>query len=179
MEAKSKIINAPVSPKYSREVAVTIKGMTAEKAKKFLEGISEMKTPLILRRFNKEVPHHYGKPSRYPVKVAKQFLKVLENAVANAVYMGADEKDIVIIDAHVSRGQHKRPMGARPLGKSKQHTRRANISITVFQKGEPVKRAKPGKTKTEAKPEEKVEVKAETKAPAAKKTAPKKKVNKQ
>ena len=120
-----------MSPKYSREVAVAIKGLTVNEARTFLNLVAEKKKAVLLRRHNKEVPHHHGKPSRYPVKVAKHFIGLLDNAVANAVYQGADEKALKINSIEVYRGYPKKTMGAKAIGKAKQRGRRTSILMIL------------------------------------------------
>lgn len=131
MEAKARLWNVNMSPKYSREVAVALKGMPVVKARKFLEGVVSKETLVRLRRYNKEVPHHEGKPGRYPVKVAQHFLKLLESAMANASYLGADEKKLFVDSVEVYRGRHKRPFGSKPLGKASQRSRRASVLMIL------------------------------------------------
>lgn len=131
MEAKARLWNVNMSPKSSREVAVALKGMRVEKARKYLEGVTTQKTLVQFRRYNKEVPHHKGKPSRYPVRVAQHFLKLLDNAMANAKYLGADEKKLLVDNVEVYRGRHKRPFGSKPLGKASQRSRRASVLMIL------------------------------------------------
>ena len=135
-EAVARAWNLVVSPKYSREIAAAIKGMKVDKAIAFLERVIEMKQPVVLRRYNKEVPHHYGKPARYPVKAAKAILKVLENAKANALYQGMDEEKLYIYRIETHRGIHKRPWGAEPLKRARIRGRRTNIVIVLREEGE-------------------------------------------
>jgi large subunit ribosomal protein L22 len=131
MEVKARLWNVNMSPKYSREVAVAIKGLPVVKAKKLLEGVAAKETLVVLYRYNKEVPHHKGKPGRYPVKVAKHFIKLLDNALANAKYLGADEARLRVDSVEVYRGRHKRPFGSRPLGKVKIRGRRASVLMIL------------------------------------------------
>lgn len=131
MEAKAKLQDVNMSPKFSREVAVAIKGMPVTRARKFLEGVVNKETLVVMRRHNKEVPHHQGKPSRYPVKVAKKFLELLENAVANAKYLGADEGELRVQSVEVYRGSHKRSPVAKALGRSKVRGRRASVMVVL------------------------------------------------
>ncbi len=131
MEAVARIWNVDMSPKYSRELAVEIRGMTLEQARRRINEIIEMKRPLVLRRHNKEVPHHYGRPSRYPVKVAKNFLKLLDNAEANAEYKGADPEKLRIVKIEVYRSYPKRSPGSKPLGRAKIRGRRTSVMVVV------------------------------------------------
>lgn len=131
MEAKARILNVNVSPKFSREVALAIKGQKIDKARKILEDVISLKKPIELKRHNKEVGHHNGKPSRYPVNVSKAFIDLLDNVVANAKYLGAEESRLRVASIEVYRGRHKRTLGSKPLGKVKVRSRRASILIIV------------------------------------------------
>lgn len=131
MEAKARLWNVNMSPKYSREVAAAIKGMPVERARKFLEAVAAQQELVVLRRHNKEVPHHRGKPSRCPVKVARNFLKLLDNALANARYLGADEDKLRVSMVEVYRGRHKRPLGAKSLGRVSVRSRRASVLMVL------------------------------------------------
>jgi large subunit ribosomal protein L22 len=135
MEAKARLWNVNMSPKFSREVALSIKGMEVGRARKFLEGVVDKDTPVELRRHNKEVPHHRGKPSRYPVKVAKNFLQLLDSAVANANYLGAEKGKLRVSRVEVYRGSHKRTPGAKSLGKAKVRGRRASVLMVLEDEG--------------------------------------------
>jgi len=86
------------SPKSAREVCETIKGMSIVQAKKFLQDVLFKKQVIPFRRYTKEVPHrrshfkfHVG---RYPVKAAKEVLKVIGNLEANAEFKGLDTQNI-------------------------------------------------------------------------------------
>lgn len=131
MEAKARIRDVNMSPKFSREVAVAIKGMPVDKARRFLEGVVNKETLVVMRRHNKEVPHHKGKPSRYPIKVARKFMELLDNAVANAQYLGADEGKLRVQSVEVYRGTHKRSPVAKALGRSSVRGRRASALMVV------------------------------------------------
>jgi large subunit ribosomal protein L22 len=100
-----------VSPKNTREVANTIKGMYLEQAKRFLEGVIFMQQPVPFKRHNKKVGHRRGlKPfkwasGRYPEKSARIMYEVLSNAEANAEYKGLDTERCRIIHAAVMKGR--------------------------------------------------------------------------
>lgn len=131
MKATARSWNVNVSPKFSREVASAIRGMPVRKAREFLRGVVNMKQLVVLKRHNKEVPHHKGKPSRYPVKVAKHFIEVLENAVANAEYQGLEGDELKITQLEVYRGTPKRNLGSRALGKVDRRGRRTSIFMVL------------------------------------------------
>ncbi len=167
MEAKARLWNVYMSPKHSRELALNIKGMSVIRARKFLKDVIDMKQLVVLKRFNKEVPHHKGGPARYPIKVSKHFSKLLENAIANAVYQGGDEENLKITTIEVYRGHPKKTMGAKAIGKAKQRGRRASVLMILTQDDKTVKVVK----KTEKKKTQKVK---EVKKNSIKKVAQKK-----
>ncbi|MBR9681087.1 MAG: 50S ribosomal protein L22 [Candidatus Altiarchaeota archaeon] len=139
MEAKARLSNVHMSPKYSREMALAIKGKNILRARKILEDVVTLERPIELKRHNKEVPHKYGKPARYPVKVAKNFLELLHSAIENAKYKGADEAKLIVDNVLVTRGYHKRVMGSKALGKAKVRGRRANVLMVLKEEVKEVK----------------------------------------
>ena len=95
-----------ISPKLSREVAGMVRGMKVDKAIQALEDVVALKRPVPLKRYNKRVSHKQGVgPGRYPEKVAKAFLNVIQSAVANAEYKGLDVDSMVLRTITVSRGK--------------------------------------------------------------------------
>lgn len=95
-----------ISPKLAREVAGMVRGMKVDKAIKALEDVVALKRPVPLKRYNKRVSHKQGVgPGRYPEKVAKAFLTVIQSAVANAEYKGLDVDSMVLRTITVSRGR--------------------------------------------------------------------------
>ncbi|MBR9689364.1 MAG: 50S ribosomal protein L22 [Candidatus Altiarchaeota archaeon] len=176
MEATARLINVNMSPKFSREVALAIKGKSISKARTLLEEVIAIKTPIELKRHNKEVAHKRGKPGRYPVKVAKNFIELLDNVLANAKYKGADEEKLIIDTIEVYRGRHKRTLGSKALGKVKVRSRRASVFLVV--KERETKKTVAKKIKKPVKKETKAPVKKETKQPVKKKTPKAKKTEK-
>ncbi len=113
----------PISPKVATEIGRVIKGWKVDKAKRYLKDVADMKKPVPYRRFNKEVPHQVGVgPGRYPQKVAKYVLEILENAIANAKYFELSEDDLYIKYFRVERAI------SREKGKY------ANVEIMVEEK---------------------------------------------
>ncbi|MBO4798612.1 MAG: 50S ribosomal protein L22 [Candidatus Methanomethylophilaceae archaeon] len=96
----------PISPKYAREVAGMIRGMTVKNAQKALEDVIDKKRAVPLRRYNKRVSHKPGVgPGRYPVKAATYMLRILNSANANAGFKGLDTEKLAISTITVSRGR--------------------------------------------------------------------------
>jgi large subunit ribosomal protein L22 len=96
----------PISPRHSIAICRHIKGWRLEKAKDFLAEVIELKAPVPDTRFGGS-GHRRGKvgPGRFPEKAAKQILKVLEGAEANAEYKGLVTDDMVIIHIASHRGK--------------------------------------------------------------------------
>lgn len=97
-----------ISPKHSVEICRAIRGMNVEKAKDYLNEVIEMKKAVPFKRHNKKVGHRKGLqgwPSgRYPVKAAKEILRIVENAEANAEYKGLDTENLKILHSSSHKG---------------------------------------------------------------------------
>ena len=113
-----------VSHKNTREVTNTIKGMSLEKAKDFLENVILMKQPVPFRRHNKKVGHRHGMQQfkwasgRFPEKSARIVYEVLSNAESNAEYKGLDTEKCRIIHAAVMKGRKIKRYIERAHGRS-------------------------------------------------------------
>ena len=111
-----------ISPKATREVCVAIKGLTINRCKKFLEEVIQKKIAVPFRRFKKKGAHksslqgfHTG---GYPVKAAKEVLKIVENLEANADFKGMDTEKVVIIHSAVMKGRVIKGFKPRAFGRS-------------------------------------------------------------
>ncbi len=140
-EAKGRGEYLPISPKISVEVCRAIKGKEIEKARRILKDAIALKRPIRYYRYKKDTPHKPGKgfgAGRYPVKVSKYILGVLENAVANATYLNLDPEKLYVKIARTERAISKEKRG-----------RYANIEIIVAEKKEEKqkKKEKPKKEK--------------------------------
>jgi large subunit ribosomal protein L22 len=113
---------ARVSHKSSREVCRTIKGMMLTKAKRYLRDVVAKKKPVPFKRFQKKAGHRHGlqkaHAGKYPVKAAKQVLKVLEGAEANAENKGLDTDRMRIIHACAYPGMKIKRFRPRAQGRS-------------------------------------------------------------
>jgi large subunit ribosomal protein L22 len=113
-----------VSPKKTREVCHAIKGMTLDRAKKYLEGVILLETPVPFRRYNKKVGHRHGMhqwkfPSgRFPEKSARMVYEVLANAESNAEYKGLDPERLKIIHAATMKSRKIKRYIERAHGRS-------------------------------------------------------------
>lgn len=104
--ARARGVDLPISRKKSMELCRELRGMELQKAKDYLEDVIAMKRAVPIRRYTRGAGHKKGiGPGKYPVKVAKYILKVLENAESNAEYIGLDTDTLYIksIAAHPGR----------------------------------------------------------------------------
>lgn len=97
-----------ISPKHAGEICRAIKGMLLEKAKEYLEDISEKTRAVPFKRYQKKRAHRKGlskwDAGGYPVKAARAILEVLENVEANASYKGLATEKLEIVHASAHRG---------------------------------------------------------------------------
>ncbi|MGQ9538369.1 MAG: 50S ribosomal protein L22 [Candidatus Bathycorpusculaceae bacterium] len=111
-----------VSHKSAREVCEKIKGMTLIQAKRFLKDVIAKKKAVPFTRFKKKAGHRHGLEKayagRYPVKVAKQILKILEGAEANAENKGLDTERLKIIHASAYPGMKIKRFMPRAHGRA-------------------------------------------------------------
>jgi len=111
-----------VSPKHAREVCKTIKGMMLTQAKSYLKDVMTKKKPVPFTRYRKKAGHRHGLEKafagRYPIKTAKQVLKVLEGAEANAENKGLDTEKLRIIHAAANRGMKVKRFMPRAQGRT-------------------------------------------------------------
>jgi len=111
-----------VSHKHAREVCKTIKGMMLTKAKHYLREVIDKKRPVPFTRFKKKAGHRHGLEKayagRYPVKAAKEILKVLEGAEANAENKGLDTERLRVMHASAYPGMKIKRFMPRAHGRA-------------------------------------------------------------
>ncbi len=106
-----------ISRKHAHEIASAIRGMKLDKARGFLEDVSELKRAVPYKRYKCNIPHRKGMcTGRYPQKAAKEILRVLKNAESNATYKGLDPENMRITHiatkkGHTYMGQFPRAQG--------------------------------------------------------------------
>jgi large subunit ribosomal protein L22 len=86
--AKASARDVDISKKAAREVCNAIKGKSIHECIDYLEAVIEKKIAVPFKRFKTSVGHKsnvskWG-PGRYPVKAAKEILKVVKNLENNA-----------------------------------------------------------------------------------------------
>lgn len=121
--------NVAISLKKSVEVAKFIKGKKADKACSLLEKVIEEKQVVPYTRYFAEMGHKRGKgisTGGYPVKVAKEFLRVLKGAIKNAEEKELGE-DLRVLSCSVRKGSRRYHNG-RFFGRLMKST---NLEIVV------------------------------------------------
>ena len=120
--AKASEREVRVSHKSAREVCKSIKGMMLDQAKQYLRDVMTKKRAIPFTRFKKKGGHRHGLEKayagRYPIKAAKQILRVLEGAEANAEYKGLDIERLRIIHASAYPGMKLKRFTPRAHGRS-------------------------------------------------------------
>ncbi len=98
--------NVKISLKKSVELARVLRGMKVECAEKYLGDIIRLKRPVPYKRYFQEMAHQRGKgvaTGGFPVKAAKEFLRLLKSVVKNASEKNLG-KDLKIISVSVRKG---------------------------------------------------------------------------
>jgi large subunit ribosomal protein L22 len=128
--------NINVSPKHSREICNTIRGMKIERAKELLEGTVRIEKPIPFKRHYKKVGHKKGLwkwfAGRYPVKASKSILKLLNEVEANAEYKGLNTTKLKIVHASAYKGRVIPGFMPRAFGRASPYNHElTNVEIIV------------------------------------------------
>ncbi len=136
--ARARGIEVPISPKKTYEVLNAIRGRSVEEARTILEDAVALKRAVPFRRYNQETAHHRGVgPGRFPVKVARNVLKVLSNAEENAEYDGLDAERLYVKVAASGRGRILKATMPRAHGRATNwNEQTTNIEIVLAERKE-------------------------------------------
>jgi len=136
--ARARGIEMPISPKKTYEVLNAIRGLPVDRATTVLEDAIALKHAIPFRRYNQETAHHVGTgPGRYAQEVAKNVLKVLENAKENAEYEGLDAVRLFVKIAASSRGRIRKANMPRAHGRATAwHEQTTHIEIILAERKE-------------------------------------------
>ena len=148
---KAQAVGLSISTKESYEIANAIRGMNVVSAKKMLEEVLQLKTPIKYRRYihRSGVGHRKGGygPGRYPKNSSEEFIKLLNLLQANAKFKGLNPEKLML--KHIA--SHK-GADVRHSFKGAPHSTSTTHLEIVAVEAEPVKvPAKVKKTKSEAK----------------------------
>ena len=114
-----------ISHKHAREIAATVKGMSIEKARDYLQDVVKLKRAVAFRRYKNEVGHKSDTgvmSGRYPQKAANEFIKLLDNLESNAEYRGMDLDRLRIVNATVHKGRKIERFTPRAMGRASPKT---------------------------------------------------------
>jgi large subunit ribosomal protein L22 len=135
--ARAKANELNVSPKHSIEIAGFIRHKRVNDAIVYLNDVVKLKKAVPFRYFNRNVAHKRGLPGnwdagRFPVKAAKEYIRVLESVKKNAEYIGLDSDNLEIIHASANRGRAQKAFFPRAMGRATPKVRESvNIEIIV------------------------------------------------
>jgi large subunit ribosomal protein L22 len=111
-----------VSPKAAREICKTISQMKLDDAKRFLQDVIDKKKAVPYRKHKKEVSHKAGLDDwyagKYPVKAAREILKVLDSLEANAETRGLDLERLKVVHSAAQRARVIKRYMPRAFGRS-------------------------------------------------------------
>lgn len=117
--ARARGVELPISPKKTYELLNAIRGLSLDRARDLLEAVTRRERAIPFRRYNQETAHKRGiGPGRYPQKVAKTVLQLLQNAEANAEFEGLDADRLVVRVAASSRGKIRKASMPRAQGRA-------------------------------------------------------------
>ena len=122
VHVRASLREADMSPKEAREVCAAIKGLPLDRARAILNDVVELRRPIPFRRYRGKVGHKAGLQGyyagRYPVKVAKAVLKLLDSLEANADYRGLDTSRLKLIHVAAYPGRRLRRYAPRAFGRA-------------------------------------------------------------
>ena len=110
-----------ISHKHAREIALSIKNLSLERARDYLNSVVRTERAVPMRRYKKQVGHKSDPgvmAGRYPVKAAAEFIRLLDNLESNAEYKGMDIERLRIVNATVHKGLIVQRVIPRAFGRS-------------------------------------------------------------
>jgi large subunit ribosomal protein L22 len=111
-----------ISPKAAREICNAIRHMRLEEAQQYLQEVIDLKRAVPYRRHKKKVAHRAELQGwfagRYPVKAAKEILRILNSLEANCENRGLDVERVKLVHAAAQRGRVLKRYIPRAFGRS-------------------------------------------------------------
>jgi large subunit ribosomal protein L22 len=122
-QVRSALREMDISHKHAREIALSIKNMSIDKARIYLERVLNKEIAVPFRRYNNEVAHRSNirdgfSAGRFPFKATKEFLKLLDNLESNAEYKGMDLDRLKIVNIVVHKGTKLKRFTPRAMGRA-------------------------------------------------------------
>jgi large subunit ribosomal protein L22 len=170
--ASAKALNLAISTKHCIEISRALRYKNTSYAKRFLEDVVTISSPVPFKKFRNDIGHKAGMASgRFPQKAAKEFLRLVKSVEGNAQEKGLDTSNLKIIKILANKASIPQTGGRQRHG-----TKRSHIEIAVKEGkavGKKIRAKKAIKVETVKTPrpkvkaafeEKKVELKAEVKA---------------
>ncbi|MCD6324174.1 MAG: 50S ribosomal protein L22 [Desulfurococcales archaeon] len=140
--AKAMAWDSPISPKEAYEIFKVIRGMKLKDAEKLLEDVIKLRRPIPYVRYKLGIAHRKGLSNmfprwkspigRYPVKAAKEILKLLKNVENNADNKNLDVERLIIIHAAAHKGRYLKRWMPRAFGRATPKVRTSvNMEVVV------------------------------------------------
>lgn len=114
-----------MSAKDSGHICDMIRGKNIDKAIELIEGVIKMKIPVKMN--NREVGHKHGKGimgGRYPVDASKEFLHLLKQLRATAIYNELDLEKVSISSCYAN-------IASKPFKRGGARFKRAHVMIKL------------------------------------------------
>jgi large subunit ribosomal protein L22 len=123
--------NLPISFKQTVEVCNFIRGRSINNSKAILSDVLGKKVVVPFKRFNRDLGHKKkAGAGRFPVKVSKELIKLLDGVEANAQFKGLDTSNLIITHICAHKGSRMWHYGR----KRRREMKRTNIEIIVEEK---------------------------------------------
>ncbi len=128
------------SPKHAIEIAHLIRNMMADDAVAYLEQVIDLKRAVPFRRFARNIAHKkslngktFGTAAgRYPVKAAKEYIRLIRSAQKNTEYAGGAPEKMVIVHAAANKGRCIKTIFPRAMGRATpKHRDTVNVEIIL------------------------------------------------
>lgn len=119
--AVARALNLPVSTKTSVEVASFIRGKEVKKVKRYLQEVLEHKKSIPFKRYRRDVGHKPGQVAagRFPEKAIGYYMKLINNAEANAENKGLDVENLIVSEVKANKGPGQYHYGRKRSRKMK------------------------------------------------------------
>ena len=160
--ARAKVISASISTKHCVEICKFLRYKNTDFAKDYLESVIDLKKPIPFKKFNKDTGHKAGMAAgRFPQKAAKEFLKLIKSAEANAQFKGLNTSGLKITKILANKASIPATGGRHRRGTKRSHVEMEVEEVAVKKKEVKKKSSKPvaKEVKEEKQPETKVEEK--------------------
>lgn len=117
--AIARVKETDISLKDAVNIAHYLRGKRLELVKVILEGVVKKERPVPYFRYLDSVSHRRGiGPGRYPVKAAKAFQELVNNAEANAEFKSLNMEGLVVKHIAASKGRMLKKYTPKAYGRA-------------------------------------------------------------